>query len=171
MALPGAASACRRRTVPPTTVGEARATRGQAARRSGAAARSSSSSKERDDRRPGNQKPRQQQDAEREQDRRASKVLRALGKPVRVEADTIDRGLDAGIQELDDQYEQHGADKQHPASAPRAASRRSWSRMPEQPWSTTSIGPVTGNAATGVPLAIASSSTSPNVSVLLGKTN
>ena len=41
----------------------------------------------------------------------------------------------------------------------------------ETPFFTTSMGPVTGNAATGVPQAIASSITRPNVSVREGKTN
>ncbi len=41
--------------------------------------------------------------------------------------------------------------------------------MPVTPWVTTSSGPVTGYAATGTPQAMASSSTSPNVSVRLEK--
>ena len=56
-------------------------------------------------------------------------------------------------------------------SASRQATRRSSSSTPTG-WSpTTSFGPVTGNAATGTPHASASSCTTPNVSVRLGKTN
>ena len=51
-----------------------------------------------------------------------------------------------------------------------AACAKSLSRAPVSPSLTTSMGPVTGNAATGVPHAIASSITRPKVSVRLGKT-
>ena len=44
-------------------------------------------------------------------------------------------------------------------------------RTPAPLFPITLIGPATGNAATGNPHAIASSNTSPKVSVLLGKTN
>ena len=54
-------------------------------------------------------------------------------------------------------------------SAARQAARRSSSRTPTGAAPITSRGPVTGKAATGRPLASASSSTRPNVSVLLGK--
>jgi peptidoglycan/LPS O-acetylase OafA/YrhL len=55
-------------------------------------------------------------------------------------------------------------------SALRQAVRKSSSSTPA-PGATTSIGPGAGNAATGRPLAIASISTIPNVSVREGKTN
>jgi hypothetical protein len=56
------------------------------------------------------------------------------------------------------------------ASAAIAARPRSSSRTPAPLSATTSIGPGAGKAATGRPLAMASSSTMPNVSVRLGKT-
>ena len=56
-------------------------------------------------------------------------------------------------------------------SAPRHAARRSLSSTPTAWPPTTSRGPITGKAATGTPQASASSCTTPNVSVRLGKTN
>ena len=55
-------------------------------------------------------------------------------------------------------------------SASRQATRRSSFNTPIGWLPTTSFGPVTGKAATGTPLASASSCTTPNVSVRLGKT-
>jgi hypothetical protein len=55
-------------------------------------------------------------------------------------------------------------------SAAIAALRRSQSGTPAPLLPMTSSGPGTGNAATGSPLASASSSTRPNVSVRLGNT-
>src|SRR5882757_8042397 len=56
-------------------------------------------------------------------------------------------------------------------SARMQALRRSVSKAPTGWSAITSSGPVTGNAATGVPHASASSWTTPKVSVRLGKTN
>ena len=56
------------------------------------------------------------------------------------------------------------------SSAPRQANRKSSSSTPTAASPITSRGASAGNAATGTPLAKASSSTSPNVSVRLGNT-
>ena len=61
-----------------------------------------------DDEQPGNP-----QQHEREQHCGAAEILRALGQPVGVEADAVDRRLDARVQQLDDQHQDHGRNQKH----------------------------------------------------------
>ncbi len=64
--------------------------------------------------RPAQYAPRHRTDQKRHRDRGAAAVLGTLGQCVPFERNAIDRGLDARIQQLHQQHQQHGNDQQYP---------------------------------------------------------